>query len=481
MSLLLSLNVVAATNDEIRSRMISVLYGGSGGYMSCDFDGYVSTSGRHEGIDFKIGAGNNVYSLSDGVVTSARQASGGLTTIAVYNSTYDITIIYLHTKNFAVSTGDTVYKGTKIAQEGSNGASSAHTHVELRVGYQTSASKSVGDYTLNNPNPYPYYEKILFSNDYKDIGTNFTANIIQRTDWATVINNNGNVEIGEGVGNINEYWWFVRQSDGSYIIESLSDNKYLDVSGASSANGTNIQTCAETGSDAQKWYIKQGEYGYILVPKHATSSCLDCTSGSTAIGTNMQLYTQNGTEAQGFSIYTHFDFKPANIGTNFYGVILNTMHWKPITCDDDKFVRIRKEVGKANQLWKFVRQSDGSYMIFSAKTGKALEMYGGEIEPGNPVAAWSDDWGGNYQRWYIISQGDGYVLLSKHFTDNNLVLDLYNNDSTDGTAITTYPRHNGDAQIWSIYDGDEVQLKAQTLSVVSGMSNTNSKFSWTNA
>ena len=108
-------------------------------------------------------------------------------------------------------------------------------------------------------------------------------------------------------------------------------------------------------------------------------------------------------------------------------------------------------------------------------------MYGGEIEPGNPVAAWSDDWGGNYQRWYIISQGDGYVLLSKHFTDNNLVLDLYNNDSTDGTAITTYPRHNGDAQIWSIYDGDEVQLKAQTLSVVSGMSNTNSKFSWTNA
>ena len=151
----------AMSKSEIQSILLNRLYQDSGGKISCDFDGYVSTPGKHEGIDCVRYAGHPVYSITDGEVVSARQASSGLTTIAIYNSSFDVTIIYLHTKSFAVSTGSRVSQGQKIALEGSNGASAAHTHVELRPGRQNSACKSVNDYELTNPNPYPYYEKIF--------------------------------------------------------------------------------------------------------------------------------------------------------------------------------------------------------------------------------------------------------------------------------------------------------------------------------
>ena len=77
----------AATNAEVRSKMIDILYGGAGGRMSCDFDGYVSTSGRHEGIDFvsSKGAGASIYSLISGEVTRVTNANK-LSTLAIYDS-----------------------------------------------------------------------------------------------------------------------------------------------------------------------------------------------------------------------------------------------------------------------------------------------------------------------------------------------------------------------------------------------------------
>ena len=64
---------------------------------------------------------------------------------------------------------------------------------------------------------------MTFRVNYLDIGTNFIANIIKVDSWSHVVNDNTNACIGKEVGNANEYYEFVRQSDGSYIIKSLED------------------------------------------------------------------------------------------------------------------------------------------------------------------------------------------------------------------------------------------------------------------
>lgn len=152
--------------------LTNALYGinVSGSKITCGYDGYVNTSGRHEGIDFKYAIGKPVYSLTDGKVlrvASGHTGSGGLSTIAIYNASANKTVIYLHSAPISsLEVGDTVKKGQQIATESWRGVSvkdSAHTHVEVRNGEQRYAAKSVGDYTLDNPNPKSFWNSMGYT------------------------------------------------------------------------------------------------------------------------------------------------------------------------------------------------------------------------------------------------------------------------------------------------------------------------------
>ena len=149
----------AMTNSEIRTQIISRLYKSAGGRMSCDYDGYTTTSGRHEGIDFVSSAGTPIYAVFSGKVTGNGVSSTGVTVLAVYNSDYNVTIVYEHA-NFSVSVGTSVGVGTQLGVEASRGTQSAHTHFELRTGYHTGGASNRNS-TLENPNPYPYYAKMF--------------------------------------------------------------------------------------------------------------------------------------------------------------------------------------------------------------------------------------------------------------------------------------------------------------------------------
>lgn len=139
------------------------LYKNSSAKITCGFDGYTTTSGRHEGIDMSLYNGAPIYALVSGTVVrvaNGYNGSSGLSTIAIYDSTSNKTVIYLHS-NPSVSTGQTISKGQQIGTQGWRGVSSAsgsHTHVEVRNGKQGYASKSVNDYVLDNPNPTSYWQ-----------------------------------------------------------------------------------------------------------------------------------------------------------------------------------------------------------------------------------------------------------------------------------------------------------------------------------
>lgn len=155
-----------ATNTS-NNTMTNALYkiNVSGSKITCGFDGYKNTKGRHEGIDFKNYNGASVYSLTSGVITRityGSNGSSGLSTIAIYDSSSDKTVVYLHTAPVSgLKAGQNVSKGQKIATESWRGVSSAnggHTHVEVRNGRKTAAAKSVNDYNLENPNPTSFWQ-----------------------------------------------------------------------------------------------------------------------------------------------------------------------------------------------------------------------------------------------------------------------------------------------------------------------------------
>lgn len=160
----------SSTTSTASTNLSYALYKNSSAYISCGFDGYKNTAGRHEGIDIRLGNGKAVYSLTDGVVTrvtAGKTGSSGLSTIAIYYATANKTVIYLHSAPLSsITVGKTITKGQQIATESWRGCSSSsgsHTHVEVRNGKQTAACKSLNDYTLENANPTSFWNSLGYA------------------------------------------------------------------------------------------------------------------------------------------------------------------------------------------------------------------------------------------------------------------------------------------------------------------------------
>ncbi len=153
---------IYASTNSTTTTLSRALYNNStlSSKITCGFDGYVSTPGRHEGIDFAYGSGINVYSLITGTVTNIVEgSSSSLSTIAIYDENAQKTVVYMHLDPSSnIAEGDTVYPTTIIGYESSRGANGAiHTHVEVCDGYRTLGYPSVNDYTLTNSNPTSYW------------------------------------------------------------------------------------------------------------------------------------------------------------------------------------------------------------------------------------------------------------------------------------------------------------------------------------
>lgn len=325
------------------------------------------------------------------------------------------------------------------------------------------------EYTLNNLGEGEYTAYITAYNDnsskqgsvtfrvnYLDIGTNFIANIIKVDSWSHVVNDNTNACIGKEVGNANEYYEFVRQSDGSYIIKSLEDGKYLDVSDGGNKNGQNVGFSDYTGENNQRWYIKNGSSGKILIPKNATESCLDISNNGSAVGTNAQLWESNGTTAQEFSIYTQSKIPNfINFGDDFYANIIKASTWSTLVNKNPNLEVGGEGEAEGSDIWHFRRMKDGTYTIQSLFDGKYLDVEKFSDQKGANVYCY-DYTGDSNQRWYLTLGKNGKVLIPKNAT--GLCLDVSNDGSDAGTNAQLWEPNGTTAQEFNVYKEDTIKL-----------------------
>lgn len=325
------------------------------------------------------------------------------------------------------------------------------------------------EYTLNNLGEGEYTAFITAYNDisskqgsvtfrvnYLDIGTNFIANIIKVDSWSHVVNDNTNACIGKEVGNANEYYEFTRQSDGAYIIKSLEDGKYLEVSDGGNKNGQNVGFGDYTGENNQRWYIKNGSSGKILIPKNATESCLDISNNGSAVGTNAQIWAQAGVAAQEFSIYTQSNIPNfINFGDDFYANIIKASTWSTLVNKNPNLEVGGEGEAEGSDIWHFRRMKDGTYIIQSLFDGKYLDVEKFSNQKGANVYCY-DYTGDSNQRWYLTLGKNGKVLIPKNAT--GLCLDVSNDGSDAGTNAQLWEPNGTAAQEFNVYKEDTIKL-----------------------
>lgn len=144
------------------------------------------------------------------------------------------------------------------------------------------------------------------------------------------------------------------------------------------------------------------------------------------------------------------------IGTNFYGVIVNEGTGKCLTSaamfgsDNNVFSRVYQR--GAHQIWKFERQENGSYKIISAFDGRCLDIADASSASGANVQVVGDN-GNAAQRWYINKTGHSYNGLDAYTFRGGCtacVLDVTDGSAADGANIWVYTPNQSAAQRFAI-------------------------------
>ena len=115
--------------------------------------------------------------------------------------------------------------------------------------------------------------------------------------------NGVNVQIYKKNKSAAQQWKLTHVGNGYYTITSKCSNKALDVKGGVSKSGTNVQQYAHNGTASQKWLLEDAGNGYYyLCPQLNLNLALDVCNGDIANGTNVWVYSRNRTNAQKWKI-----------------------------------------------------------------------------------------------------------------------------------------------------------------------------------
>lgn len=112
-------------------------------------------------------------------------------------------------------------------------------------------------------------------------------------------------------GTAAQKWRMSKNPDGTFTFTSCANGKALDVIGAGTKSGTGVQSYDPNGTPAQKWKLEQVKElvdgskfdppetaPYEISPACAPELRLDVKGASSADGTQIQIYTRNRTTAQ---------------------------------------------------------------------------------------------------------------------------------------------------------------------------------------
>ena len=229
-----------------------------------------------------------------------------------------------------------------------------------------------------------------------------------------------NVRQGVWDGSDGQLWKFVSAGNGSYYVRSKTGT-VLDITSAVFAAGTNVQTYTANGTSAQKWNLST-EYEAVEIEEGVytiqtalnNDRVLDVTSASSANGANIQIYACNDTLAQKFKITAVKGgyYKIENVSS---GKVLDVANGSRASGAN---VQQYSWNGTDAQLWRFMNAGNGKYYIQS-KLGTVLDVKNGGTNSGNNVQTYKLNQT-DAQKWILISDDLYEIMGESQITESQM-------------------------------------------------------------
>jgi hypothetical protein len=250
--------------------------------------------------------------------------------------------------------------------------------------------------------------------------------------------------------------------DGSvFMIQNVNSGLYLEVANGLAEAGANVQQWGanETGAWNTWRVISAGDGYYYLYSQlgDTVTYLLDLDYGSTADGTNIQIFTDTKADAQLFKFIKNDD-------GSYYILTKSSSDKSAITVADSS------TSSGANIVQSTLTQSDAqkwtltevqpsgntidtsyTYMIKNVNSGLYLEVKNGLAEEGANVQQWEYNGPGDWNTWKLVSAGNGYYYFySLLGGGDSLLLDVTDGKAAAGTNVQIANANNTSSQLFKL-------------------------------
>ncbi len=240
----------------------------------------------------------------------------------------------------------------------------------------------------------------------------------------------------------NEYRFAIyREVDGYYTIRSLDSGKHLDVAGAGTAWGTNIQQYDGNGSDAQKWLIvphTDGSYSFV---SKANGLYIDLDNGAAANCTNIRCWGGNGSDAQRWTLRAKDSLQD---GVYLVRSSVNEIYgWDIENASHDDGANL--QIWESQHKFVITHNEDGYYTIKLLGSDKVLDVHNGLNADGVNIQQWQYN-GSDAQKWRVLPNADGtWSFIS---VCNGKYIDLSGGNAQNSANIHCWSGNASNAQKW---------------------------------
>ena len=243
---------------------------------------------------------------------------------------------------------------------------------------------------------------------------------------------------------------FIKNSDGTYYIQNPKTKDYIEVAGGKTGTAQiGLHLSSKQNSYAQKFFIGKNSNGTITF---YTNNGLAFEMSSEKNNMSLWINNANSKDTQQFKLRKTDDYMAVNFDTSFdICVVLQNNQKKALDVYGGKTANGTNvdlyDLNKSDaQIFRFTRNSDGTFTIINKKSKKALDVYGNNTNNGANVDIYTSN-KSTAQKWYIIRNKD--YSLTFLGAESGRVLDAKGGSTKNLTNIQLWNWNGRDSQKWN--------------------------------
>jgi len=236
---------------------------------------------------------------------------------------------------------------------------------------------------------------------------------------------------------------------GTFYITSVNSNLCLDVIGASTNAGTNVEQWYCNQQANQQWTIQSLSFGVYSITSVNSNLCLDVTGQSTNAGTNVEQWYCNGQTNQQWILVQLIPSQLQLQGTFYITSVNSNLCLDVIGDSTNAGTNVQQWYcdQQANQQWTIQSVTFGVYSITSVNSGLCLDVTGQSTNAGTNVEQWNCN-GQTNQQWTITpTSNNAYIIVS---VNSGICLDVTGQSTIAGTIVEQWYCNGLTNQQWTL-------------------------------